>query len=128
MYHIDTVSFFTKHTMGNKISHILFFTSCFNWLYLYIYILCQSPYQLLSYHQFYSQFYTTYLIHDAGNIANWYYQQIGTWFKELSLINFTTHIAFFIILLFTFAILIDQPRKWIWKLLLNYFNIIYKKV
>lgn len=69
-----------------------------------------------------------YLIHDAGNIANWYYQQIGTWFKELSLINFTTHIAFFIILLFTFAILIDQPRKWIWKLLLNYFNTIYKKV
>lgn len=61
IYHIDTVLFFTRHTMGNKISHILFFTSCFNWLYLYIYIFCQSPYQLLSYHQFYSQFYTTYL-------------------------------------------------------------------
>ena len=60
-----------------------------------------------------------YLIHDAGNIANWYYQQIGTWFKELSLINFAIHAASLVIILFTFAILIDQPRKWIWKLLLN---------
>lgn len=77
-----------------------------------------------------------YLIHDAGNIANWYYQQIGTWFKELSLINFAIHAASLVIILFTFAILIDQPRKWIWKLLLNqipsiqsikkYENIIYR--
>ena len=41
------------------------------------------------------------------------------WFKELSLINFAIHAVSLVIILFTFAILIDQPRKWIWKLLLN---------
>ena len=60
-----------------------------------------------------------YLIHEGGNVSHWYYSQIGTWIKELSINEFIIHTILLIIILFIFAILIDQPRKWIWKLLLT---------
>ncbi|WP_281696183.1 acyltransferase [Bacteroides clarus] len=60
-----------------------------------------------------------YLIHEGGNVSYLYYSQISIWFKELPVNEFIIHTFILIIALFTFAILIDQPRKWIWKLLLN---------
>lgn len=59
MHHIDIIISFARHTMGRKISYILFFTSCFNWIYLYIYFFYKSLHQLLSYHQFYSRLHPT---------------------------------------------------------------------
>lgn len=64
---------------------------------------------------------SVYLIHEGGNVSHWYYQRIGIWFEELPLNTSIICTISLVIILFILAILIDQPRKWIWKLLLNKF-------
>ena len=56
-----------------------------------------------------------YLIHDGGNVGAALFEMIGEWWISLSTFSFFMHILLFIIVLFSFAILIDQPRKWLAK-------------
>ena len=56
-----------------------------------------------------------YLIHEGGNVGATLYKMIGEWWISFSTPTFFMHILLFVIVLFSFAILIDQPRKWLAK-------------
>lgn len=60
-----------------------------------------------------------YLIHEGGNVSQAFYNLIGYWWMDSSVYVFCGKTALLVLMLFMFAIAIDQPRKLLQRIMIK---------